>query len=682
MQPPRRVAARLAGILLAASGVLAEPAAPALEPEDRLLLPAWEVSESRLLPAAVPVRATAVLPADAWSGRGIATLAEALRRIPGAVTQESFGGFEPPRLSIRGSGVQSAPSSRGIALLLDRLPLGLADGSFNSALLDPLLGGGLQVHRGIDAWREAGAVLGGAIDVRGTSAGTNDRGFLRADAGGFGARRIGAAGSGQIGSSLLGQAAAAWARQDGFRAHSRQERLTAHTTVSGPAFDGGRWSAGLYHAAANYEVPGPLTFAMAMAQPSSVSPEVVRDRPRRDARLTRLSAGYEERTADREMELGASVGRTTDEFHQLRANGVSRSASTDASWRGTVAQRFDSGIGAQELRLRAMGSHGWRRVSRLANVLGEAGAEFARDDLRPSTILIGLEDQVALARTLTGSIGIAQAWADRAMAGQTGGWTRATLPQAGLVWQASPRMTLHGSLFASAEPPTYDDLLVTAAAQGVPERRIQRLEDQRALTAEVGVRGEQGALTWDLAAYRAHWRHEILRLAEPDGTPRGAVNATPTTHEGVEASVRWRWSGRGMTVSVGASSVWTRCRFDQDPVYGRNRLAGVPPHVGEAELIVRFPRGAFVAGGTDWVKGATAADHAGQLGYDGRTLVHLRTGWRMARWTVFLQVRNLQDRWSIASTAGVLDLARNPAGAAIFLPAAGRSWTVGWELRL
>ena len=49
--------------------------------------------------------------------------------------QESFGGFEPPRLSIRGSGLDSAPTSRGIALLID----GVADPAIGLASERPPL---------------------------------------------------------------------------------------------------------------------------------------------------------------------------------------------------------------------------------------------------------------------------------------------------------------------------------------------------------------------------------------------------------------------------------------------------------------------------------------------------------------------------------------------------------------
>ena len=124
-------AARLGALCLLAATI------PAFaEPEEFVQLPPWIVTADPVSIDSEPA-APIVLTRDSWSGQAGTTLRDTLGRLPGLIMQESFGGFEPPRLSIRGSGVQSAPSSRGVALLLDGLPLGMADGSFNSALFDP-----------------------------------------------------------------------------------------------------------------------------------------------------------------------------------------------------------------------------------------------------------------------------------------------------------------------------------------------------------------------------------------------------------------------------------------------------------------------------------------------------------------------------------------------------------------
>ena len=174
---------RLSPALVALAGFAASAAGE--EPE---LLPALLVSAPPL-PAVAPA---VDLTAAGGPGRPAGTLAEAGRAIPGLLVLESFGGFEPPRLSLRGSGLQSAPSSRGVRLLLDGSPLNLADGSFNSALLDASLCDQLDAWRGPDAWRTAPAVAGGALDFRARPA-AEDGAATRVEAGSFGGWRAGAA---------------------------------------------------------------------------------------------------------------------------------------------------------------------------------------------------------------------------------------------------------------------------------------------------------------------------------------------------------------------------------------------------------------------------------------------------------------------------------------------------------
>jgi len=160
------------------------------------------------------------------------------------------------------------------------------------------------------------------------------------------------------------------------------------------------------------------------------------------------------------------------------------------------------------------------------------------------------------------------------------------------------------------------------------------LQIQRATTWEVGTRGAHGPLSWDVTAYRGDWTNEILRLADAKGAALGAVNAGPTRHLGVEttgtlASPRPEPAADPQR----ERGVGNRFYFENDPVFGRNRLAGAPPHIGSAELLYEHPSGFFGAAGLDWTAGQTPVDHAGRMTYGGHTLAHLRAGWRSKAWT-------------------------------------------------
>ena len=78
----------------------------------------------------------------------LATLRDALDYQPGIVMQDFFGGTDQPRLSIRGSGIQSNPVNRGVLLLQDGLPLNEADGSFIIGLIEPRNAALISARRG------------------------------------------------------------------------------------------------------------------------------------------------------------------------------------------------------------------------------------------------------------------------------------------------------------------------------------------------------------------------------------------------------------------------------------------------------------------------------------------------------------------------------------------------------
>jgi iron complex outermembrane receptor protein len=652
------------------------------------MLPPWIVAESPLRPDLRPVRASAVLSDDGWFARDVGTLAQAFREIPGASLLESFGGFEPPRISIRGSGLQSAPSSRGVALLLDALPLGLADGSFNSALIDPLLGRRLEVQRGLDGWRSAPSAAGGAIDVRSGNAREN-AGSIRAEGGAFGAFRARAQATVSRGPAAAG-AALSLARQTGFREHNGQARAIALVRAEFGAADHARLAFDLYRADARYDVPGPLTLATALAAPRSVSAEVRRDLPQRVSAITRVSARVRRSDADSEWEFGTALARTTDDFRQLQANGVTRSSSDDAHVRAGYSRRFLLGNSAHQLRIAGTASRGWRDLQRFANERGHAGAPFARDGLFPTTTTINLEDAFSVAPRVVATAGVARVASRRDIADRLPGAMQpeqrfsddATLPAVSIRWRVENDTVVFAAMADVAEPPTFDDLSVVGGTAPALLRQNRRLETQRVRTWEAGVRRDRGGLAWEVTAYRADWRNEILRLADALGSPRGSVNASPTTHEGLECSARWIILAEPLRVSLAGTAVWTRCVFDADPLLGRNRLAGLPPHAGTAELTVDFPRHTFFAVAADWTAGRTPVDHAGRLAYGGSTRLTARAGWRQRqRGAFFVEVQNVLDRPAIASTAGVLDLARNPSGTSVFLPAPGRAVTCGFEWR-
>ena len=123
-------------------------------------------------------------------------------------------------------------------------------------------------------------------------------------------------------------------------------------------------------------MPGPLTLAQAQIAPRSVSTDVMRDQPRREAEVWQVAATTSAQTADYTTEGGSPWLRTDDFFRQLQANGISDSSSDDLSLRGSIARRFSLAGSDHRIRLATTASRGWRDSQRFLNDSSRTGALF------------------------------------------------------------------------------------------------------------------------------------------------------------------------------------------------------------------------------------------------------------------------------------------------------------------
>ena len=89
------------------------------------------------------------------------SLVDALGAQPGIIARSFFGGNDQARLNIRGSGLQQNPAQRGVRLLLDGLPVNLADGSFIIGVLEPRTTQYIEVYRGANGARYGATTPGG-----------------------------------------------------------------------------------------------------------------------------------------------------------------------------------------------------------------------------------------------------------------------------------------------------------------------------------------------------------------------------------------------------------------------------------------------------------------------------------------------------------------------------------------
>ena len=623
---------------------------------------------------------SAVTAAD-WTGRGITTLAEAFQHVPGVMLQESFGGFEPPRLAIRGSGLNSAPTSRGVALLIDGLPLARADGSFNLSLFDPELFPRLEIYRGTLHMALTPAVLGGVLNADSLAADSAPAVLWRAEGGDFGAFHT------QLTVAGPAQAAASFQHSDGWRNHSGQQRTAVQLATHRAVAAATQLEVSVYGATADYDVSGPLTLAAASTQPDSVSAAVLRDQPRRSASIARAAAQLITTSTNGDFAAGLAAQQIHDDFYQLQPNGETDLDARVLTGHATFSHRLDLAGTEHRLLARATFTSGADEIDRYLNVLGHRGAAFAGYRTGADTFALSVEDVVWLRPTLALGAGFTALQGRRDLSGHAPSPTlhssltfHDVSPRAALLWSPDGHLSLHAGISRSIEPPTFDDLVAVQGTYPNLTAVTRPLTPQSAVTFEVGAGGTAGRLGWNITAYRAAWHDEILQLADAAGVPRGAINANHTLHQGLESSLNYRFLEGPHRLTLTVTSTLGRFTFDDDSLYGNNRLAGASPHTGSAELAYEHPSGLFAAFESTWVAGPIPVDNANRLSYGGYGLGQLRAGWRPTpRVLVFATVKNVFDRRYVASTAGVLDVARTPAATSIFLPGPGRTFILGFE---
>jgi iron complex outermembrane receptor protein len=641
--------------------------------------------EARRIPGNV-----SIVPAERFLDRpGSTTLREMLDLTPGVFAQPKWG--EDSRLSIRGSGLARNFHLRGVRLTLDGMPLNQADGSGDFQELDAQLLQRLEVFRGGNAFALGANTLGGALNGVSQTAQSNPSGTVRLEAGSHGFAR-GLLSYGATAGQADAFIAYSTLSQEGFRDHSagRSQRVNGNV--------GYRWSDNAetrFYVTYNniwQQIPGAVTRAQALRSPRTAASANLTGDYQRNIESLRLGS----RTAVRPMEgvlLEAGISMVRRELdHPIFQYIDQRNDDVGAYARATL----DGVVGGMDHRLvvGANAAIGVTDSNRYLNIGGRAGTRTASsldrartNDLyaestlrvRPDVAIItGLQAGEAYRssrdRFLTEAVTSADPFRDDSGSGH---WQWLN-PRFGALWDVTDQAQLFANLTWSTEPPTLSDLTPLVAVGG-----FSRLDAQRAVTAEVGTRGRQGDLSYEVTLYRSWIKDEIQLLAGPTAGTSLAQNVDRTIHQGIEAGADWLAArdsiAVGDTLRLRGAYTFSDFRFDGDRSFGDNELPGAPRHLLRAELRYAHPAGFWVAPNLDWVPQAFYADNANTLKTSSYALFGLRGGWDVGHGvTVFAEARNLGDTRYISSTS-VATVAN--ANSALFEPGFGRSAYAGVQFR-
>ncbi len=213
------------------------------------------------------------------------------------------------------------------------------------------------------------------------------------------------------------------------------------------------------------------------------------------------------------------------------------------------------------------------------------------------------------------------------------------------------------------------------------------LQPQHGWTIEIGMRGEIPRIQWGLSLYRSWLRNELLELNDRFGNDIGTTNVQRSIHQGIEASLEVelfreifisKQSDRpGDRLSLDQSYTLNNFHFDRDPVYSDNRIAGIPIHVYEAQLLYEMPSGFYAGPNLQCNFSRYPVDQANTLFADSYALLGFRVGFRRTNgFSVFLDCKNLTNQ-RYASSIDVIADARTEPNPAIFHPGDGRSFYGG-----
>ncbi len=628
--------------------------------------------------------AVSLVDSAAYQDRYTQTLRDMLEETPGVHAQPRYG--QEQRLSIRGSGLARGFHTRGIETLQDGIPLNAADGSGDFYQIDPLALRHIAVYKGGNALSFGSSTLGGAINfVTPTAYDMLAPNTLRLEGGSFATVR-GSAQTGRVIGGFDYAVTGTVVHSDGFRRHAdtQSEALNANFGYKITPQLETRFYFGAY--IVDQDLPGTLSLADALHNPRDASAGAITGDQARNTRTFRIANKTSWQSGIGTLEL-ASWGIRKELFHPIFQ------VIDNNDWTYGVApkltRRFDLNGLRNDIVIGARYVGGSTAARRFVNVNGSRGSQtldavqdahnfelYAENKLwfQPDlAVLTGAKLFHAL-RDYQDKGGLAGNPTPKADSKRYNGFS----PKLGLLWQPLDDVQAFVNITRSQDVPDFSDLAQTigSTASFVP------LKLQQAWTLEAGSRGQYGRTAWDIAAYRSWVRDELMQFTTSSSIPAATFNAPRSVHQGIELAVRHRLLDDVFNVGIHDSltlqQIWTYSdfRFDNDLVYGDNRLPGVPEHQLRTSVTYRHASGFSITPVAHWVPRGAFADYANTLRVPGYVTFGLQTDYEVQPGLhLFLDARNLADRRYVSDTSTIKD-ARTTA-TNIFYPGDGRSFYAG-----
>ncbi|MGB7768886.1 MAG: TonB-dependent receptor [Verrucomicrobiia bacterium] len=622
-----------------------------------------------------------------------------LQGVPGLFMQ-SENGMEISKVSIRGSGIESDDEPLGVEFLLDGMSFDQGDGETIVEDFDVDTLKYAEVYRGADGFKYGALTMGGAINLvplTGYDAGPLQ---TRLEAGSFGFLR-GQISSGGVDGPLDYYASVSGRYRDGYREHSRENTELLFADLGCKFSDQLENRFYLTVDQTDRQLPGGLTQSQTQTDPQSADPNAIP--------LDYNKQWYYARLADKISykndghELDASVYWW---HRELEEKGYYSPTNYEQGIQ--VYHANDAGISLNSVtRGELFGQRNMLTVGlspafeteqdhNYANDAGAEGATIAQDLELSVNVPLYLENQHYLTEKLSLLTGVQAIYVlrhfyddfnDTADGNQSAEQNFFGLnPKIGLLYELNDDSQAFLNFSRSWQPPSFDNMVTFDDGTNV-SLTYTPLQPQHAWTLELGTRGQHGRFDWDLALYHSWVRNELQDLYDANGVDRGDVNVARTCHQGIEAGLGIElWHSKatqdegGQSLKLNQTYTLNDFHFDGDPVYGNNRLAAIPVHVYEAELMYEAPCGFYAGPNVQCNLSSYPVDQQNTLYAGTYAILGFKTGfafnWGKSKVSVFVEAKNLTDERYAASVDPIPN-GQSPADPQVFHPGDGRSFYGG-----
>lgn len=621
------------------------------------------------------------------------TLKDALKYEPGVVIQEFFGANDQPRLSIRGSGIQSNPQRRGVYFLQDGIPVNFADGSFIIGVMDPSISATIEVLKGANAFNYGAATLGGAVNFNSYTGRFSPEVLLKAEGGsyGYGSSSVLMGNHWNKTDAFLSVSAS---RQDGFRQHNKNQKLNVSGNIGYRISDKIDNRTYINFSHIHFEIPGPLTLAMLKENPAQVNngislpyymgPNIERDKPSREATVMRIanrivfqlssktdvsSSVYYQRIKDRfvfpivlstQRSIGDDLGfnihgkyRTnkgalkfgfTTSYGNIKRNG-------HINLNGLDSFMFSKNVlNALNVSLFAAYNHyvndNFKIIGALELGYNQRNSKdvFSNPELRPWYSHTSHQYRYFHSE----SISLNQQFS-------------AINPRLGFVYNTGRNkyFQFFGNLSGSYEPPTFDELIGSKVSNNIntspKELFAIKLQKQSAFTAELGTRHQSKNLGWNFSIYHSWIKNELLEVKDFVLGEKKTENYPKTIHQGIELGFN-AIVFKGLLAAqkkdmLVLKSMYTYSNFYfNSNKYKGNKLAGVPPHYITAVLEYNYENKFSVGLNTESQPLVSFVDHANTLKQPSLTIYGFRVGYEgWKNCSFYIEGKNILNKYYASS---------------------------------